>query len=39
VARPPLPEVLDRLATRSSVDLGGRASDLLRTERSARRVS
>jgi antitoxin FitA len=39
VSRPSAEELFDRIASRSSVDLGGPASDLIRAERAARRVS
>lgn len=39
VARPPAPEVFDRIATRPPVKLGRRAADLIREERAAREAS
>lgn len=39
VAGPPVEEVLDRIAGRARVDLGGPAADLLRAERSSRQAS
>jgi hypothetical protein len=38
VARPPVAEVFERIAARAPVDLGARAADLLRAERSTRRA-
>ena len=39
VARPPVDEVLDRIATRAPVDLGTSAAALLRAERAERKAS
>lgn len=39
VAGPPVEEVLDRIAGRARVELGGPAADLLRAERSSRQAS
>jgi hypothetical protein len=36
VARPPMEEVLERIASRSSVNLGESAAELLRAERAER---
>lgn len=39
VAQPPLDEVLQRIADRTPVDLGGPAADFIRAERAGRRAS
>jgi hypothetical protein len=39
VARPPVAEVLARIAAREPVDLGAPAADLLRAERGGRKAS
>lgn len=39
VARPPAPQVFDRIEERAPVNLGRRAADLIREERADREVS
>lgn len=39
VARPPAPEVFERIAARASVSLGRPAADLIKQERAAREAS
>jgi antitoxin FitA len=39
LARPPADEVFERVATRTPVELSGRAADLLRRERGGREAS